>query len=65
MTTVEHTGRLYDAGMVGLYKLKTFTFLADLKLGMEMGKRGKMPILPHRIHRLREIKEIFRKAKVK
>lgn len=65
LTTIEYTGRLYDAGMAGLYKLRTGTFLADLKLGMEMGKRGKVPILPHRIHRLREIKEIFQKARVK
>jgi heterodisulfide reductase subunit C2 len=65
LATVEHTGRLYDLAMVGLYKLKTATFFDDLKLGMEMGKRGKMPILPHRIHRLQEVKEIFRKARVK
>jgi heterodisulfide reductase subunit C2 len=65
LTTVEYTGRLYDLAMVGMYKMKTGTFFADLKLGMELGKRGKMPILPHRIHRLHEVKEIFRKARVK
>jgi len=60
-------GRSYEMGMVGLYKLYTKDFLADMKLGMEMGKRNKMPLFPHNALKRRkgEIKKIFKVAKEK
>ena len=60
-------GRLYDMGMVGLYKMCTGNYFADMALGMEMGKRNKMPLLPHNALKRRkgEIKKIFQRAKEK
>ena len=60
-------GRLYDLGLVGLYKMCTGTYFADMALGMEMGKRDKMPFLPHNaMHKRKgEVKKIFQRAKEK
>jgi heterodisulfide reductase subunit C len=58
-------GRLYDFGIIGMYKTRTGTFFADMAIGQEFMKRGKMPILPHKIKRVTEIAKIMQKAKEK
>ena len=60
-------GRGYEVGLMGLYKFCTGDFLADMDLGKEMTKRGKMPFLPHNALKRRkgEIKKIFQRAKEK
>jgi len=63
LTTVQHLGRAYEAGTIGLYKLKTATFTQDLMLGAKFMAKGKLKIMPERIKRVGEIKQIFRKAK--
>jgi len=40
-------GRVYELGMMGLYKLRTFTFTKDAGLAFKMFKKGKLALLPH------------------
>jgi heterodisulfide reductase subunit C len=40
-------GRVYELGMMGLFKLKTFTFTKDAGLALQMLKKGKIALLPH------------------
>lgn len=60
-------GRSYELGLMGLYKLYTGTYFADMDLGKEYTKRNKLPFLPHNALKKRkgEIKKIFQKAKEK
>ncbi len=63
LSSVRMGGRVYELGMMGIYKLKTRKFFKDIKLGREMFNRGKLNILPHRIRGSKEIKDIFKNAK--
>lgn len=63
LTSVRMGGRVYELGMMGIYKLKTRTFFKDMQLGRHMFNRGKINILPHRIRGRKEIKDIFKNAK--
>lgn len=56
---VEHTGRMSEIPLVGLYKLLTLDFFSDINLGPAMFMRGKLPLKPHRINGRGEIKRIF------
>jgi hypothetical protein len=60
---VGQMGRAYEAGLIGIYKLKTFTFTQDMGVGIKFMTKGKLKLLPDRIRRVGEIKQIFRKAK--
>ena len=60
-------GRAYELGLLGLYKLRTGTYFADLGLGLKFMKRGKLAFLPRNALRKRrgEIRKIFALAKEK
>ncbi|WP_157834913.1 4Fe-4S dicluster domain-containing protein [Desulfofalx alkaliphila] len=63
MDSVEKLGRVYEAGWIGVYKIKTKTYTKDLKLGLKMIKKRKIKLLPGRIKNYRQIKEIFERAR--
>ena len=63
MDSVKMTGRLYDLGMIGLYKIRTGTYTEDMGLGIEMLKRGKLKFLPVKVKHLDQVKAIFRKGR--
>lgn len=65
LDTVGITGRLYELGMIGLYKMRTKTYTEDMGLGIEMLKRGKLKFLPERVKNLDQVKAIFRKGREK
>ncbi len=58
-------GRVHELSLVGVYKLKTKTYFEDMELGMQMFKKGKMHILPHRSSHVSEVKEIFKQSSMK
>ncbi len=62
MDSVKMTGRLYELGMIGLYKFRTGAFTQDMGLGIEMLKRGKLKFLPQRVKNMDQVKAIFRKG---
>ena len=39
-------GRLYELGLIGMLKLRTFQFFKDVGLGLKMFFKGKLKILP-------------------
>nr|WP_274380953.1 4Fe-4S dicluster domain-containing protein [Desulforadius tongensis] len=59
LQSVEKLGRVYEAGWIGTYKIKTKTFTQDIKLGLKMIKRRKIKLLPGRIRNYQEIRKIF------
>ncbi len=58
-------GRVHELSLVGVYKLKTKTYFEDMELGMQMFKKGKMHLLPHRSSHVSEVKEIFKQSSMK
>jgi heterodisulfide reductase subunit C len=63
LTTVELSGRAFEAGTIGLYKLKTGSFTQDLGLGLKFLTKRKLKLLPERVKNMREIKRIFQSAR--
>lgn len=66
LAEVEKRGRVFEVGMLARFKLKTRKgggLFKDAGLGWEMFKRGKLKLLPQKIRRRKEIREIFRKSK--
>jgi heterodisulfide reductase subunit C len=63
--TVNSWGRLFDAGMLMVYNMKTGNLMKDMQFGLPMMLKGKMsPVpIPHKIKGVKEIKKIFQKTK--
>lgn len=65
LTSVQTLGRLYEVGMIGLYKYKTGTYTDDLALGWEMLKRGKLKLFPERVQGIKEVRQIMARGREK
>ena len=60
--SVRRHGRVYETGMLIVYKLRTRSFLADVDKAPKMLKKGKLSLLPHRSGSARDVKEVFKRA---
>jgi hypothetical protein len=72
LDSIWRRGRVYELGMVQTYTLKSGEFknkmakgelMNDLKLGWAMLTKGKLPLLPKSIRRVKEVRNIFKKTK--
>jgi heterodisulfide reductase subunit C len=61
--SVEKTGRLFEFGMIGDYKIRTGHFFKDLGVAPTMFFKGKLGLLPHGGANKREMAEIFARAR--
>jgi heterodisulfide reductase subunit C len=59
LESIRRWGRTYEIGMIGAYKVRSRDFMGDMKLGLNMMKKGKLNLLPHSIEGKSEIREIF------
>ena len=59
LESVKYTGRLYEVGMVGAYKLRTWHFLQDLLVAPKLFLKGKLGLLPHLIKGNLKIRNLF------
>lgn len=59
MESVRRWGRTYEIGMIAAYKLRSQDFTSDMKLGLNMFKKGKLSLLPHSIEGKPEVRDIF------
>lgn len=62
MKTVRMFGRVHELFLIGMYKLKTKTYFADMELGMNMFRKGKIHILPHKSSHVSDVKEVFKQS---
>jgi hypothetical protein len=60
LKVVEKTGRMSEAPLVSLYKLKSRDFFRDVTLAPAMLRRGKLPLLPQIIRGRKDVRRIFR-----
>lgn len=63
LDSVRYTGRLYEIGLVGGYKLRTFNVLQDLSVAPAMFFKGKLPLIPEMVKNRKQISSIFSKTK--
>lgn len=63
LNAVRLYGRAHELSMIGLFKLRSRTFLDDLPMGGRMIARGRLPLIPETVRGRREIARIFRRAK--
>ncbi len=62
LATIRAHGRMGEFGLVRRYKLASLDFFSDLLVAPAMLKRGKLPLLPHRIRGRDEIRRIFQRT---
>ncbi len=71
LASIEAGGRIHEVGMMAGYMLKTNPLsklqsgelMDQAKLGLDMFKKGKLNIRPHKIRQTGEIKKLFEKSK--
>jgi heterodisulfide reductase subunit C len=63
LRSVEKSGRLFELGMIGDYKLRTGHFFKDLGVAPTMFRKGKIGLLPHGGANSREVAELFARAR--
>jgi heterodisulfide reductase subunit C len=63
LRSVERSGRLFELGMIGDYKLRTGHFFKDLGVAPTMFRKGKIGLWPHGGANPREVAEIFARAR--
>lgn len=60
LNSIKRFGIVHEATMLLEMKLKTKDFFSDLALGIRMFLKGKIPIFPHKIKGIEEIKRMFK-----
>lgn len=60
LNSVRANGRVHEPTMMAIYKLKSRDLLSDIDIGLDLFKKGKMPLLPSRIKDKKTLKNIFR-----
>jgi heterodisulfide reductase subunit C len=66
--SIKDNGRVAEAMVFAMYKLKTKGIkglMEQFDIGLEMFKKGKIPILPKKIKGRKQVERIFEKAGVK
>lgn len=62
LTWIRLTGRMYEAGLIGLYNLRSGQLTAGLDLGLPMVTHGKIKPLPRRSMGQDEVRRIFERV---
>lgn len=60
--SVRRHGRVFEMGMMAVYKLRTFDVLSDVAKVPKMLAKGKLSLLPKRSGSAKEVREAFRRA---
>jgi hypothetical protein len=63
LDSVRERGRMYEAGLMASYKLKTGTFMQDLDKVPMMLRKHKIALLPPRVGGGGERKRLFERAR--
>jgi heterodisulfide reductase subunit C len=55
-------GRMHEASLMVLFKLRTGNLTSDMDSGLRMFLKGKIPLLPHRVKGMKDVKRIYRET---
>jgi heterodisulfide reductase subunit C len=59
MSNMKMFGKVHEASIAGVYKLRSRHFFADVVAGTKMFLKGKIKPLPHRVKGVKEIRDMF------
>ena len=59
LNTIRRTGRIHEVEMILRYKMASRRFADDMKLGMEMFRKGKIKLLPERWRSMKDVRRMF------
>lgn len=62
LSSIKHTGRLYELGLILDYKRQSLNMTQDMALGPKMLSRGKLHIFPEKIKDMAHMAKIFKKT---
>ncbi len=62
MGVVRILGRSHEAILLGLFKLRSFDLVSDLRPGLALFLKGKIPVLPRRFRGAASVRRIFHAA---
>jgi len=62
LNSIRGSGRLYEAGMIAAYKMRTLHLLQDVLVAPKLYARGKLKLLPHAVAGKAEIGRIFERT---
>lgn len=62
LAEVARNGRVHEATMIALYKMKSRNLFSDIPLGIKMFLKGKLALIPSRIKGLGEVRKVFKKT---
>lgn len=54
-------GRVHEVSLMGLYKMRTLDFFADVFSGLQMFLKGKLGLIPSRVKGRGEVRKLFGK----
>jgi heterodisulfide reductase subunit C len=63
LKSIELTGRVYEAGLIGAYNLASGHLFSSFDLALPMLLKGKVRPVPQRVRAMNEVAGIFRRAK--
>lgn len=59
LSNLRRLGQIHEASLMAVLKLKTLNLFGDLKLGLNMFRKGKIALFPKRIKGTKEISDLF------
>ena len=59
LDSVNSHGRIFELGMIIRLKIMTRKIFQDLGLGLRMILKGKIPFVPQRVGKMREVRSMF------
>jgi heterodisulfide reductase subunit C len=61
INSVKIFGRVFETGLLAKYNLKAKKPFTDIDLAPKVLKKGKLPIIPHRIRGRKQVSDIFKR----
>lgn len=62
LDSLRHTGRLFEMGLIGDYKMRSGHLMQDVAVAPKLFKRGKLGLTPHMIKGRKHVARIMKRA---
>lgn len=63
LSGIKKRGRMHELSLIRDLRLRTGGFFKDIKLGIKMFRLGKLSLFADKVKNIKEVKEMFRKAR--
>ena len=62
LSGIRRTGRMHELSLILEMRLRSGGYFKDMKLGIDMFRKGKLSLIPGRIKNTKDVKAMFKKA---